>query len=270
MKYVYRVAYLAAIALLCTTPLVQSMEPAKRTKEITISPSAPHAMPVIVRQMVLDLPVLNTNNPSYWYNKIRNYFKTYSPTLLQISTFIQSGAFRPGAELAAIIRNRKINNVPKEQSKDLLGDYLYQIAKFHKHERTMAWLDEYHLANPQNNFFQRMFQISLNQDTAQPNALNPDQNNFKPADAEFWLSLGAQVNLQDDRGMTPLMRRAQLDGEAGTAQMKFLLEHGANPNLQNENGNTALHLARPNVGKMNLLIAHGASTTIANKAGHRP
>jgi hypothetical protein len=266
MKNIYRFAYLAGIALLGATPLLQAMEPVKKTKTVLISPSAPYSMPVIVRQMVLDLPVLNAKDASNRYTIIHHYFQAYGPTLLSISSFIQSGIFRPGRELAEIIRNRKI----KDGSHEYLGDYLYEIAKLHHQDRTMAWLEEQRLADKQNHFFQRMFQIALNQIIyAQPSRADLDQNNFKAADAELWLKLGAQVDAQDGIGMTALMRRANTDGETGIAQMKFLLEHGANPNLQNIDGNTALHLST-NVAKTNLLLAHGASTTILNKAGKRP
>lgn len=278
MNTVYKTTYLAGIALLGATSLVQAMEPIKRTKIVTISPSAPQAMPVLVRQMVIDLPVLNAITPDANYEAIHNYFKTYAKTLLSISAFIQSGVFRPGAELADVIRNRRIIRVSEDdfgddlisESPDILGDYLYQIAKLHGHNTTMAWLVAQGLANPQNNFFQRMFQISLNRD------------NFQPADAALWLTLGAQVDAQDAQGMTALMRRAQTQGETGIEQMKFLLEHGANPNLQNRDGNTALHLAspkedtatlhngRPSVAKTKLLLDHGARTDILNKAGKRP
>lgn len=278
MKNVYRVAHLAAMALLGSTSLIQGMEPVRRTKTVTIGPSAPQAMPVIVRQMVIDLPILNAKVPSDRYNIIHSYFQRYAGTLLSISAFIQSGVFRPGAELADVIRNRRIIRVSEDdfgddlisESPDILGDYLYQIAKLHGHNTTMAWLVAQGLANPQNNFFQRMFQISLNRD------------NFQPADAALWLTLGAQVDAQDAQGMTALMRRAQTQGETGIEQMKFLLEHGANPNLQNRDGNTALHLAspkedtatlhngRPSVAKTKLLLDHGARTDILNKAGKRP
>lgn len=57
---------------------------------------------------------------------------------------------------------------------------------------------------------------------------------------EMLLRSGADINLANVQGVTPLM-----DAAYGSLSMvKLLLKHGANPGLRDENGNTAIKIAR--------------------------
>lgn len=247
MKNIKKITYLGAIALLAGNLQVRSMEPVKKAPLKRSMPWTHQTLPIIARQMVLDLPLLNPG--ASLPTKIQ-YFQKYGDTLRALSALIQRWDFRPTSELAQIIKNREINIEADDEStalkiKDLLGDYLYEIAKFNNQPKTMQWLLDQKLANPQTNFFQRTFQIALNQ---QP---------FNYADAKFWFAFGASADAQDNNGMTALMRRAQLDGEEGIVQMNFLLEQDANPNLKNKEGKTARDLARHNSSKVELLRKFG-------------
>ena len=70
---------------------------------------------------------------------------------------------------------------------------------------------------------------------------------------------GADIDLQDSQGNTPLHLAAQIDGQI----MKFFIENGANVLLQNKTGNTALHFAAcdSDSKKAKLLLENGASST---------
>ena len=260
MKSIFKSKYVMASLLLITVQLTQSMEPRKRTKIVTISPSAPYALSIELREMIAGIPRLNTQLMACNYAAginpeaqrlfkqspntiIHSYFQKFGTTLRSISAIIESGVFIPGATHADLIRNRHI------------GDYLYEIAQLNGHDRTMAWLLEQGLANPRRQFFQGSFYSALN------------SRNFQPAYAAFWLNQGARVDLQDAHGMSALIRRAQLAGNTDMEQMRFLLEHGANPNLQNNNGDTALHFALHSPEKVALLLAHGARIDIVNNSG---
>lgn len=57
---------------------------------------------------------------------------------------------------------------------------------------------------------------------------------------EFLLDHGVNLNAQNDRGETALMRAA---GREQLETVKFLLKHGARVNLKDSNGSTALNYA---------------------------
>ena len=73
--------------------------------------------------------------------------------------------------------------------------------------------------------------------------------------AQLLLDRGANPNLQNKYGETPLQAAA---AEGHTAIARLLLERGANPNLQDEDGETPLDIA----------IEHSHSTIIGILLGH--
>jgi ankyrin repeat protein len=78
------------------------------------------------------------------------------------------------------------------------------------------------------------------------------------------LAGGAEVNIKDDRGITPLMYAAWV-GSADA--MKLLLDRGADPNLTNSSGSTALMMAVTELPKVRLLVERGADVNIATPRG---
>ena len=74
----------------------------------------------------------------------------------------------------------------------------------------------------------------------------------------------ASANVQDARGLTPLMYAAAV-GSADA--MKLLLDKGADPNVQNAFGSTALMWSVTDIKKVRLLIEHGADVKAASKRG---
>ena len=71
---------------------------------------------------------------------------------------------------------------------------------------------------------------------------------------------GADVNIQDEEGLTPLFYTKIIE------QMKLLLEAGANINHQNHYSNTPLHHAET-IEQIKLLIEKGANPNIQNETG---
>ena len=81
------------------------------------------------------------------------------------------------------------------------------------------------------------------------------------------LDSGADVNLRDAQGATPLMRAALY---ASTACLKLLLERGSDPNRANTAGATALMWAAGDPGKVLLLLARKAEVNARAKSGRTP
>ena len=66
-------------------------------------------------------------------------------------------------------------------------------------------------------------------------------NAFKPEIVEQLLHAGAQINAEDNRGCTALMRAAYI-GYPG--MVSFLLEHGADKTHADYEGNLTIHYVR--------------------------
>lgn len=81
---------------------------------------------------------------------------------------------------------------------------------------------------------------------------------------QLLLEKGAQVNAQDEKGKTALMRAA-FAGD--TEAVRLLLEKGAQVNVQDSAGDTALMHAAGNVPSVELLLKHGADRNIKNAKG---
>ncbi|MCP4646789.1 MAG: ankyrin repeat domain-containing protein [bacterium] len=81
------------------------------------------------------------------------------------------------------------------------------------------------------------------------------------------LEAGADVNVRDGKGWTPLM----VEGMAGPIEgmMEMLIAYGAEVDLQNDKGNTALHVAAEynNSGGAEILANAGADPDIKNNEG---
>ena len=87
---------------------------------------------------------------------------------------------------------------------------------------------------------------------------------------ELLINKGVDLNVQDDKGYTPLMNTVFFNE---VKAMKLLLEKKANPDLVNNTGRTALHMAILNSDDhdiINLLINDGASTDTVDNDGLSP
>ena len=72
------------------------------------------------------------------------------------------------------------------------------------------------------------------------------------------LASGADANLRDDTGATPLMYAAEY---GSAADLRLLLDRGAEPNAANQYGATALMWAAGDTDKVRLLVEHHAAIT---------
>ncbi len=99
-----------------------------------------------------------------------------------------------------------------------------------------------------------------------------------PAVASFLLERGADPNVTDDEGRTPLMnvvKRGWLEVvrpaliEGYPELIRALLDKGANVNAQDKTGTTALMEAAANgdIDTVELLLAHGANLVLKNAGG---
>ena len=79
--------------------------------------------------------------------------------------------------------------------------------------------------------------------------------------------LGANIDLLDKNGQTPLHRAAKKDN---TNAIKELIRLGANVNLQDNRGQTPLHIAaiRGHPGAIKELISSGANVNLQDNDGH--
>jgi ankyrin repeat protein len=81
------------------------------------------------------------------------------------------------------------------------------------------------------------------------------------------VSSDANINIKDERGITPLMYA----GWVGSSEaMKVLLDHHADPNLTNSSGSTALMLSVTEIAKVRLLLDHHADVNAASSKGRTP
>ena len=77
-----------------------------------------------------------------------------------------------------------------------------------------------------------------------------------PVELMAWLlEQGADINVKDEYGRTPLHYHAQVNN---TVQLAFLLAQGADIHAQDTYGNTPLHFAEYHADAARLLIEHGA------------
>jgi putative ankyrin repeat protein FPV023 len=82
------------------------------------------------------------------------------------------------------------------------------------------------------------------------------------------LDNGADIN-KSSHGVAPLIFAANTPDESGTALLEFLLSKGADPNVKDFQGNTPLFVANyaDNTKAIKLLIKAGADTKIRNNEG---
>ena len=80
------------------------------------------------------------------------------------------------------------------------------------------------------------------------------------------LSAGADANARSHDGTTPL--RLAVDGESPVI-VRNLLAHRADPNLQDEHGNALLH-GIPTVELATIILSAGANPNVRNKDGDTP
>jgi uncharacterized protein len=95
-------------------------------------------------------------------------------------------------------------------------------------------------------------------------------------EVKTFITNGADINMQDDSGMTPLQFAVQ---EKCQSVIVFLLSLNANPNLLDVHGNGSLWTAVMTTKKMTfeadietikLLLSHGANAHQENKHGRSP
>ncbi|MBD2358006.1 ankyrin repeat domain-containing protein [Tolypothrix sp. FACHB-123] len=96
---------------------------------------------------------------------------------------------------------------------------------------------------------------------------------------ELMLQRGANVNISDPNGITPLMVAARYTYRAGTEMTKFLLDKGALVNTKTQKDSTALMFACSPVAQhyedeyvkvVKMLIAKGAQLNVKNQLGATP
>ncbi|MBD2203141.1 ankyrin repeat domain-containing protein [Calothrix sp. FACHB-1219] len=96
---------------------------------------------------------------------------------------------------------------------------------------------------------------------------------------ELMLQRGANVNIADPNGITPLMVAARYTYRAGIEMTKFLLEKGALVNAKTKKDSTALMFACSPVAQhyeddyvkvVKILLAKGAHINVKNKLGATP
>ena len=89
------------------------------------------------------------------------------------------------------------------------------------------------------------------------------------AEARLLLQHGADPNLADNDGNSPLIRAAMASGDAGRGVAALLLDAEAEIDHQNNNGETALNFAcqDSNVEVARLLLERGANQKLKNKIG---
>ena len=87
------------------------------------------------------------------------------------------------------------------------------------------------------------------------------------AKLEALVEQGGNVNIADDKGITPLMNAAALGSPEA---VQLLLDKGADVNARNTFNATALIWAAADLRKVKLLVAHKADVNAASKVGHTP
>ena len=94
---------------------------------------------------------------------------------------------------------------------------------------------------------------------------------WEPA-AEVLLELGADINVRDSQGNTPLHDAFLKKDNKYKVIIELLIDKGADINAQNYEGNTPLHSALVNYDydTASLLINMGADINIPNKLGTTP
>ena len=100
-------------------------------------------------------------------------------------------------------------------------------------------------------------------------ALSDAARNGCTAEARLLLQHGADPNLADNYGNSPLIRAAMASGDAGRGVAALLLDAEAEIDHQNKNGSTALIFACQctNVEVAKLLLERGANKELKNKFG---
>ena len=93
--------------------------------------------------------------------------------------------------------------------------------------------------------------------------------NATTAVIDLLLAKGADVNIADANGVTPLMAASELDWEPS---ITLLLEHGAKTQAKDRDGKTALMYAMGNrgLGTAAKLLEKGAEINASDKAGRTP
>ncbi|OUM61947.1 hypothetical protein PIROE2DRAFT_22380, partial [Piromyces sp. E2] len=78
--------------------------------------------------------------------------------------------------------------------------------------------------------------------------------------AEFLIEKGAEIDVKDNNGITPIMWACEKENEHNSTLVKLLVEKGANVNVKDKNGFTPLYHAciKENESNVEVLIENGA------------
>lgn len=111
------------------------------------------------------------------------------------------------------------------------------------------------------NIAELLINSGANVNIANNKGTTPLHNAQTPEITELLLNAGAEVDAQDIEGWTPLYTAVYLEQKA---KVQLLIDDGANVNIINLNGDTPLHAACGNKDIAEMLLVAGADKTIRN------
>lgn len=240
------------------------------TPELKLDSAGAKGLRIALREIIKNIPN-KRKEPDY-----SPYYGPYRQKLKDISSLIQTRLVNPGNEIVGLICDKNI------------GEELYYIAEINKQQATMNWLHNAGLitnkfiANEQKRQ-EELIKEFKNGENPQYRFWSILEGPLKTMDfksLEFWLSHGADINMQNPYGSfagnTPINNfTVEILLPISTHIIMFLLEQSADVNTQTKGGNTALFNVTANEreirhsgGKIiKELLKRGASPYVKNKDG---